>query len=133
MASSLKILLIDDDELVVSSIAGQLELHGHEIEIACNGRQGIRRFAEDQFDVIVTDILMPEMDGLELLRELRTQNPSIPIIAMTGGGSRSYQAAGGHTVDYAQMAERLGATDSIRKPFSARDLLALIEGVTGKD
>lgn len=121
-----RILLIDDDELVVSAIAAQLEAHGHAVEIARNGRQGIEIFAKGGHDIVVTDILMPEMDGLEALRALRAEHPDVPIIAMTGGGSRSFRGAPG-SIDYAEMAERLGATDSIRKPFTARDLLGLIE------
>ncbi len=82
-----KILLIDDDPQVLNIFKQYLSKAGHTVTTACNGLQGMRLLARDSFDLIITDILMPECDGLELLRTLRTTPDRPRIIAISGGSS----------------------------------------------
>lgn len=119
-----KILLIDDDELVLDSLRIQLEAEDHAVTVAEHGGIGLRAFQESVFDVVVTDIHMPEMEGIGTIQALRKIAPDTLIIAMTGGSVTS--SISRREPDYLRMAHDLGATDVIQKPFTGSDLLSLI-------
>ena len=105
----MKILLVDDEQVLVEELVISLELDNHSVTSAENGHQCWERFRQspDDFDVIVTDIKMPVMDGLELLKRLRDNNFDIPVIIMTGHGD----------LEISIEALRLGAFDFLLKPF----------------
>ena len=105
----MKILLADDERPLVEEVMKSLELDNHEVVDAENGQQCWERFRQspDEFDVIVTDIKMPVMDGLELLNKLRSNQYDIPVIIMTGHGD----------LELSIEALRLGAFDFLLKPF----------------
>lgn len=113
-----RILLIDDDDQFRSMLAARLERMGHEVTTACDGRIGLQQFREQQPDLIISDLIMPQMEGLELIRELRG-TPPVRIIAMSGGGRTS-------PTTYLQIAQRLGAVAVLEKPFSTDELTAAI-------
>jgi CheY-like chemotaxis protein len=115
-----RILVIDDNPSVLSSIRQVLEAAGFEVEAAANGREGIRRFEAAPPDLVITDIIMPECEGIEVIREIRGDRPMQPILAISGSRSR------GH-IDYLRMAECLGANAVLAKPFAAAELLAKVE------
>lgn len=119
MKSPLLILIVEDDELGARTLASLLASDGHRTEVVCNGRQAIERLRTGEFDLLITDIYMPDMDGIELLRNLRHYTEPPPIIAISGGG-RTVQ------VDYLDLAQRLGASQVLRKPFTLRVLRAAI-------
>jgi YesN/AraC family two-component response regulator len=89
---------------------------------APNGRVGLREYHLDLADIIITDIVMPDKEGLETIRELRSLHPKARIIAISGGGA-------GRANQYLEMAKRLGATRTLAKPFSGDEILALIDEV----
>jgi DNA-binding NtrC family response regulator len=113
------ILIIDDDRQMRRLLTRILTGAGHTVREAENGRDGVARFQEQRSDMVITDIVMPDMEGIETILSLRRDNPTLPIIAISGGSDPVYLRA----------ASGLGATASLEKPFSADRLLALIEGL----
>lgn len=120
-----KILVIDDNFLVRDVTAELLLDEGHIVVTASNGAEGLRGAKVFSPDLIITDILMPEIDGLELIRTLRAQGVLIPILAMSGGGKISAQ----WTLD---TAIALGAAAFLPKPFSAEQLLRAVKDNVGE-
>jgi CheY-like chemotaxis protein len=106
-----RVLIIDDDDDARNGLRRLLESEGHEVEEASDGSQALRRFAGSPADLVVTDIFMPHMDGLEFVMRLRETFPEAPIIAMSGGG----QMAAGPVL---QAAEALGVVRSLAKPLT---------------
>ena len=102
-----KILVIDDEVYIRDSVIGFLEDFGFEVVEAANGRIGLEQFEKEQPDLILCDLRMPEMDGLEVLAQVTKKNENIPIIIVSGAGNIS------DTVE----ALRLGAWDYIIKPI----------------
>lgn len=96
-----------------------LTQRGHEVVEAGNGAEGLALQREQPADLVLTDIIMPERDGIEALMELRRRQPAVPVIAMSGGGRVS-------ATDYLVMAQKLGASATLAKPFSQDELFAAI-------
>jgi len=111
-----RVLVIDDDQQIRSMIAKMLERDGHEVLVAADGVAGLRCFRSDRADLVVTNIFMPEKEGLETITELRDADPALPIIAISGGGK--HRQAG-----VLELARALGATDALAKPFDMSTLV----------
>jgi CheY-like chemotaxis protein len=114
------ILVVDDEEELRELIRLVLEAAGYSVAIACNGNEARRVFGGGRFDVVLTDLLMPECDGLELIGELVKKNTAVRIVAMSGGGHVASD-------QYLQMAKSFGAHVLLRKAFTHDRLLAAIE------
>ncbi len=112
-----RILIIDDDESITSLLRTVFEREGHEVATASNGREGVRIFQSRPADLVVSDILMPEMDGLEALKELRRISPDLKLIAVSGGSQRL-------KMDVLRVAQLLGASAAFEKPYRIDALLA---------
>ncbi|MCX5864800.1 MAG: response regulator [Deltaproteobacteria bacterium] len=117
-----RILLIDDNYMVRESLTMLLTKAGHEVRTAENGRLALQLYQSLVFDLVITDIVMPEMDGLELIQEMKQRYPQVKIIAISGGGRCSPQ-------DYLEIAGVLGVSSTIAKPFANQELLSRIEEV----
>ncbi|MEQ8344621.1 MAG: response regulator [Sneathiellaceae bacterium] len=128
-----RILLIDDDNLVRESLAMHLQDAGHEVVQAADGRAGIDAFRTGRFDLVITDLFMPEVEGIETIRLLRQDNAEVPIVAITGGPSLPAGSGQRAMPDYLRMARALGATDIVQKPFSLRQLIGLVESCLAGD
>ena len=115
-----RILIIDDDVNFLKMLRQMLERAGHTVIDAANGKIGAKLFREDRTEVIITDIFMPEKDGIELIRELKQEFPAVRIISMSGGGRKSQ-------FSYLEMAEALGADRSFSKPFERQEILEAIQ------
>jgi len=115
---NLKILIIDDEDALRSVISHRLILEGYEVDTAAHGREGIARCAVSHPDIVITDLLMPEMDGLEVIRTLKASPHPPLIIAMSGGGSRG--------MDFLIEAAEFGAVRTLSKPFTLDYLVFLI-------
>jgi DNA-binding NtrC family response regulator len=113
-----KILIIDDDEALLGSLAHMLATAGHEVEAAVDGVAGAKLFRAQPFDVIITDIVMPNREGLETIVALRREFPQVGIIAISGVAQRAKT--------YLEMAQRLGALHQLEKPFTPEQLFAAI-------
>jgi len=111
------ILLVDDDPQIQVSLTIALQEAGHEVLCVEDGRQALQQLRRQASDVVITDILMPEVDGLELIRVLRREFPSVKILAISGGSARLPGA------DMLQLALALGADRLLCKPFGHRELL----------
>jgi CheY-like chemotaxis protein len=116
-----RILVIDDDKDLLVVIEHALTKAGHSVVTANNGIAAEKLFRAEAFDLIITDIVMPEREGLETIIVLRREFPHIPVIAMTGAQKNS--------VLYLQIATRLGARGVLEKPFSRPALLAAVASV----
>ena len=111
------ILLIDDEEQVRLLFHVALEGAEYRVPTAESGPHGLRRLEHQEVDLIPVDVIMPEMDGLELIPLLCKTRPASKIIAMSGGSGEW---------DYLDTAKHLGANDTLKKPFSLQELLAAV-------
>jgi len=112
-----KILIVDDEESVRRVLSIQIRRMGHEAEEAENGRLAWEKISSHDYETVITDLKMPEMDGLELLQKIRNQKPQIPVIMMTAHG----------TIDTAVEAMKRGAFDYVTKPFNQDEFLKTVE------
>ena len=114
-----RILVIDDEEPIRRLLDQALTAEGHEVLAASDGKEALRLQQATPVDLVITDILMPKQDGLEVIMALKREVPGIKVIAMSGGG-RFIQAGA------LQMAEPLGAFATLRKPFALEAMLETV-------
>jgi YesN/AraC family two-component response regulator len=114
------ILIIDDDEQILKMLSKALERQGYKVSTASNGKEGIRLYKETIADVIITDIVMPEMEGLEAIRKLRKEFEDINIIALSGGGFVDPK-------EYLKLAKKFGAKYTFSKPVELQKLFDAIK------
>ncbi len=121
-----RILVIDDDEIMNSMIVQLLSEVGYEAEGAEDGNLALKLLETKTFDLIVTDIIMPEKEGLETIVAIRKTNKTVPIIAVSGGGKLGPE-------QYLDMAKHFGADYAFQKPFYREPFLAAVrECLSGK-
>ena len=112
-----RILVIDDEMIVCESCKRILEEDGYEVETALSGREAIDKMKENPFDIVITDLKMPEIDGMEVLRTFRKEYPDTIVIMITGFS----------TVETAVEAMKLGAFDYIPKPFTPDEVSIVVK------
>jgi CheY-like chemotaxis protein len=117
------ILIVDDDIAVQAVMHLLLERDGHHVVVASDGLEGLRIFATGNFDLLIVDVFMPGMDGLETMRHIQQQRPDMPIIVISGRPIPSDSSVG---PDFLTMAVKLGAISSLQKPFKAPALRTLV-------
>ncbi len=117
-----KILLVDDNDGLRLVLTRLLVRAGFEVQEARHGGEAIARHRQDPADVVVTDLIMPEKEGLETILELKRMQPKLKIIALSGGGRVNAR-------DYLTLAGALGAARTLAKPFSDTELLCAIQEV----
>ena len=113
----IKILLVDDDEMIRKSAGAFLRKMGHEVIFATNGREGLEWFEREGADIVISDIMMPDVDGLDFLRSLKERGSDVEVILVTGHGD----------LDTAVEALRQGAFDFFTKPVRLEELKAALE------
>lgn len=113
---AIKVLLIDDEEEFSSTLAERLELRGYETRTALSGEAGLELAANEVFDIAVLDLMMPGMNGLDTLRQIKSFSPEMPVILLTGHGSTREGMEG----------MRLGAFDYLIKPLDINELIQKI-------
>ncbi len=114
-----RILVIDDDAAVRRIIGRILERADHAVEFAANGAEGLQKFRTRRPDLVITDLYMPEKEGIETIQELRAEWPDLRILAVSGG---LYGDIAGPLID----AELLGASATLAKPFTPDELQAAV-------
>jgi DNA-binding NtrC family response regulator len=117
-----KILVIDDDPSVTLTVSRALKSAGHSVTVAAQGEEGIRSFHEAPAELVITDIFMPEHDGIQLINHFRKLFPRLPIIAMSGN-SRA---------EMLEVALKLGVVAALEKPFAMNELLKAIDDALKK-
>ncbi len=117
-----KILIIDDERAIRSTLSEILQHEGYKAEVAENGEDGLKKFSSENFDVVLCDIKMPKMDGIEFLEKAKTINPDVPIIMISGHGN----------IETAVEAVKKGAYDFISKPPDLNRMLITIRNATDK-
>jgi two-component system chemotaxis response regulator CheY len=115
-----RLLIMDDDVTLRTTVARGLERAGHEVVQAGNGAEGMVELEGGSFDLVVTDINMPDMDGIEVIMNLGRAYPDLPVIAVSGGGLMSHELLLGN-------AGALGAAGVLAKPFELAELNAIID------
>jgi len=111
-----KVLVVDDEANLRKVLATMLRRTGYDVTVAADGEQGLAEFLKSGADIVVTDLVMPKMGGMELLRSVNSSNPDVPVIIITAHG----------TVDSAVEAIKLGAFDYITKPFDQTEIQSVI-------
>jgi CheY-like chemotaxis protein len=110
------ILLVEDDIQLRSMLKIVLDRAGHEVQEAGNGKEALELYTKSPADLIVTDLVMPDKEGLETIMEFRRSYPDVKIIAMSGGGRTGAQ-------NYLELAKKFGADYIVTKPFSNKEIL----------
>lgn len=116
------ILLIDDETDILQLLQRILEKSGYNVLTAENGKMADRLLDQHTFDLVITDIIMPDKDGMEVIFQLKQTSPSIKIIAISGGGKLAPEG-------YLKMAEIAGADAIIQKPFESSYLLQVVNNL----
>lgn len=119
-----RILIADDDSEIRVTLQRLLQMVGHEVELAKDGLEATRILGASEFDLMVTDIVMPNQEGLECILEARQKHPDLHLIAMSGGGKN-------RTENYLRMAKTFGAEAIFMKPFSPREMLDKVNELVG--
>jgi DNA-binding NtrC family response regulator len=121
--NSLSILVADDEDSIRSLLEHFLKSAGHKVVIVSNAREACEEMTKQNFDLVITDVLMPEGDGLDLITELKKVQPNARILAMSGGG-RYLEGS-----DYLKLAKGLGAHSAMMKPFTWQQLQDAIKEI----
>ncbi len=121
----LRVLVIEDEAMIRRLIRQSLEQSGYHVDEAANGRVGLQALHAAAYDLVITDIVMPEMDGLEVVSIVKRQWPETPVIVMSGGGRLG-------DADNLETARDLGAAATLAKPFNQRTLHVAVNSALGK-
>lgn len=114
-----RILIVEDEPAMVEGLRDNFEYEGYEVVSAGDGSEGLERALNDEPDLVVLDVMMPKMSGLDVCKQLKAKKPSIPIIMLTARGQEIDKVVG----------LELGADDYVTKPFSIRELMARVKAV----
>ncbi len=114
-----RILIVEDEPAMVQGLRDNFEYEGYEVISAADGAEGLERALQDHPDLVVLDVMMPKLSGLDVCKQLKAKKPSIPIIMLTARGQEIDKVVG----------LELGADDYVTKPFSIRELMARVKAV----
>jgi len=115
-----RILVIDDDEQIRALLGQILERAGYQVAEASNGSAGLTAFRAQPADLVITDLIMPEQEGIETMLALRREFPNTRVMAISGGGKNNSR-------DYLPIARQLGACCTLAKPFSRQEILHAVQ------
>ena len=117
-----RILVIDDEPDMRAMLEKFLKSAGHEVILAADGREGVKKYRTSPADLVITDLYMPNQEGLETIGELRRRFPEVAIIAMSGKAA---------ALTMLSIAQKFGAVGMLHKPFAADELIAAVEKALG--
>ena len=120
-----RVLLVDDDSIVLDTLCQILEGAGYDVQPANGGTIGLEHYKAQRPDVVVTDVIMPGMNGIEFIQNLRQINPLVKVIAISGGSGKGY-------FENLEAIRRLSPVAILPKPFAKATLLSLIERCVGE-
>ena len=116
-----KVLLVDDEKSILDMVAEILQRNGHEVTPVSAASEAVKLFKEEPFDLVVTDLVMPGVSGIDMILEMRDIAPEIKILAISGGGGITGR------FDYLPIASLIGAGDILKKPFSIDEFNRKVE------
>lgn len=119
-----RVLIIDDHHLARTSLRALVDSCGHEAREAADGREGLALITDFGPDIVITDIVMPNIDGVEIIRRIHDAHPDIKIIAISGGGRLQPES-------YLEVADVMGVHATLKKPFEREDLEAVMNTALG--
>jgi len=117
-----KVLLVDDDKIIRESLSEALKLRNYFVNSLSDGTKVVSEIEENDYDIIVLDIVMPNKEGLETIQDVRKVNTKIPILAVSGGGRTAPSSN-------LQLAKMMGANDTLIKPFDSFSLVQKIQKI----
>lgn len=129
-----KVLVIDDEKDVRITLGEILRRDGHEIVLAENGQEGLEKLGDGGADLVITDVIMPGIDGVATAQRIREDHPGIPIIVISGGGNvapMDYEPGAISTTAYLASASSAGADCTLTKPFERQELLDAVRSLLG--
>ena len=118
-----RVLIIEDDTFVQNMLKQTFERADYEVATANNGRMGLQLYQCRPFDVVITDLIMPDMEGIETITHLKQIDPQVNVIAISGGGRNNPD-------DYLYLAQKLGAKYTFTKPVDRDALLLAVRELT---
>jgi DNA-binding response OmpR family regulator len=118
-----RILIVEDDESILLGLRMNLEAEGYEVEVAADGEEGLARAASNGIDLVILDVMLPRVNGFEVVRQLRARQATVPVIMLSARGAEMDKV----------MGLELGAEDYITKPFGLAELLARVKAVLRRD
>jgi DNA-binding response OmpR family regulator len=118
-----RILIVEDDESITLGLEMNLSAEGYQVDIAVDGESALARASEDGYDLVILDVMLPKMNGFEVLRALRERHRTVPIVMLSARGAEMDKV----------MGLELGAEDYITKPFGLAELLARVKAVLRRD
>lgn len=118
-----RILVIDDEEAIRVLLKKILENAGHSVEVAQNGKVGLEKQHQQPAELVITDLFMPEKEGLETIMELQRDFPGVKIVAMSGGDRKG-------NMDFLGMTIKLGAHKALKKPFTMAEVVETVNSLT---
>jgi len=116
-----KALVIDDEQIVLDSVSKILTDENYAVDVSLSGREGLNQAIQSEYDIVLTDIRMPDIGGMRVLRDVKRAKPSLPVVIITGYA----------TVRSAVQAMKLGAAEYIEKPFEPEELLEAVARALG--
>jgi DNA-binding NtrC family response regulator len=112
----MRALVVDDEQVVLDSVSKILAEENYEVDVTLSGREGIDRAIKENYDIVLTDIRMPDIGGMRVLRDVKRAKPSLPVVMITGYAS----------IESSVQAMRMGAADYLEKPFTPDQLLKAV-------
>ncbi|MCP4570850.1 MAG: response regulator [bacterium] len=119
-----RILVVDDDPQVRSLLGKILEREDYDVTTAADGQEAVTAYQSEPFDLVITDLVMPEKEGIETFNELRSFDPEVKVVAISGGGRIGAQ-------DYLSWARACGVAHTFAKPIDREELLAVVRELVG--
>ena len=127
-----RILVIDDEQYIRTALREVLEREGFEVSAASNSKQGLAMLEDQGADLVITDVIMPGMDGVATLEQIKAAHPDIPVIVISGGGNiapKDYEPGAISTSAYLASASKAGASCTLTKPFNRKELINAVSGL----
>ena len=129
-----RILVIDDEQYIRTALREVLEREGFEVSAAGDGKKGLELLEAEGADLVITDIIMPGIDGVATLERIKASHPDIPVIVISGGGNiapHEYEPGAIATSAYLASAAKAGASCTLTKPFNRQELVSAVSNLLG--
>jgi DNA-binding NtrC family response regulator len=127
-----RILVIDDEQYIRTALREVLEREGFEVSAAADGRKGLELLEDEGADLVITDIIMPGIDGVATLERIKTAHPDLPVIVISGGGNvapMEYEPGAISTSAFLASAAKAGASCTLTKPFNRQELVSAVNNL----